>query len=196
MSPEMNFESSHTYEEMMQNESREEAKEPKVFKTKSLCVMEDVTKIQPIETVKEKDNGKNPSSVQKENKEDESHIVVSQRNVQEEHSYSILTQWEKELEMLENWLNHPKVEEYYQRNEIMKDRKGEPSRRRKSRRNKEEGEETNGQQQQEPATRRLSREQERVATKEPARGQDGQGDYLVERVDRKIIQRDKRRLQW
>jgi len=85
--------------------------------------MEDVIERWPIETFKEKENGHKPSFVQKENKEEEDHIVVSQRNVQEEHSDSILTQWE-ELEMLENSLNHPKVEEDYQRNAIMKDRKG------------------------------------------------------------------------
>jgi hypothetical protein len=41
---EINFESAHTYEKMMQKASREEVKEPKVFKTNSLCVVASVTK--------------------------------------------------------------------------------------------------------------------------------------------------------
>jgi hypothetical protein len=78
-----------------------------------------------LETVKEKENGQKPSFVQGEEKEKETCIVVSQRNVPEEHSDSTLIQWEKELEMLEEWLNHPKVEEYYQRDAVMKDNKGD-----------------------------------------------------------------------
>jgi hypothetical protein len=49
---------------------------------------------------------------------------MSQIDIQDEHSGSTLTQWEKELEMLEDWLNHPKIEEDYQRDAIMKNRKG------------------------------------------------------------------------
>jgi hypothetical protein len=48
---------------------------------------------------------------------------VSQRNDQEEYSYSALTQWEKEIEMLEKWLNHPKVGEYYQGEAVMKNKR-------------------------------------------------------------------------
>ena len=66
---------------MVQKASREDAKDPKVFKTNSLCVMEDVTKIWPLEIIKEKENGHKTSFVQKEKKEEEDHIVVSQRNV-------------------------------------------------------------------------------------------------------------------
>jgi hypothetical protein len=120
----MSFVGAHTCEEMMQEASREEAKGPKVFKTNSLCVMAGATEGCPLETVKEKESGQKPSFVQKEKKEEEAHTVVSQRNIQEEHSGSILTQWEKELKMLEDWLNHPKIEEDYQRDAIMKNSKG------------------------------------------------------------------------
>jgi hypothetical protein len=39
----MRFTSSHTFEEVMQEAFREEAKGPKVFKTNSLCVMAGAT---------------------------------------------------------------------------------------------------------------------------------------------------------
>jgi len=119
----MSFIGAHTYEEVVQEASREEAKEPEVFKTNILCVVTDVIERWPLETITEKENGTKPSSVQKEKKEEEDRIVVSQRNVPEEHLDSILDQWE-ELEMLENWFHHPKVDEDYQRNEIMEDTKG------------------------------------------------------------------------
>jgi hypothetical protein len=64
----MSFTSAHTCEEVMQEASREEAKEPEVFKTNILCVVAGAIEIWPIETVKEKENGKNPSFVQKEKK--------------------------------------------------------------------------------------------------------------------------------
>jgi hypothetical protein len=109
----MSFTGAHTYEEVMQEASMEEAKETKVFKMDSLCVMEDIIEGFSLETVKERESGKNPIYFQKENKEEETRIVVSQINFQGEHSDYIITQWEKVLEMLVNWLNHPKIEEYY-----------------------------------------------------------------------------------
>jgi hypothetical protein len=65
----MSFIGSHTCEDVMSKSSREKAKEPKVFKSNSLCVVAGVTKRWKNETVKEKENGKNPSFVQKEKKE-------------------------------------------------------------------------------------------------------------------------------
>jgi hypothetical protein len=49
---------------------------------------------QPTETVMEEEKEKTLKYSQ-EMKEEEAHTVVSQRNVQEEHSDAILTQWEK-----------------------------------------------------------------------------------------------------
>jgi hypothetical protein len=86
--------------------------------------MINVTEGWPLETVKERESGQKPSFFQKEKKEEETRIVVSQINSQGKNSDYILTQWEKELEMLENWSNYPRIGEEYYRNEIMKDRKG------------------------------------------------------------------------
>jgi hypothetical protein len=73
-----------------------------------------------LETVKREENGQKSSFVHKEEKGEKTCIVVNQINSPEEYSDSVLTQWEKEIEMLEKWLNHPKVGEDYQGEEVMK----------------------------------------------------------------------------
>jgi hypothetical protein len=52
ISLEMNFRDAHVCEEVMQKTSKEEAKEPKVFETNSLCVIAGATKRWSLETVK------------------------------------------------------------------------------------------------------------------------------------------------
>jgi hypothetical protein len=59
----------------------------------SICVAE-ATKGQPVVTVME----------------EKEQISESAPAEKEEHTVKMLTQWEKELEMLEDWLNHPKPE--------------------------------------------------------------------------------------
>jgi len=46
------------------------------------------------------------------------------REREEEHSYAMLTHWQKELKLLEGWLNSPKKEEDFHRDEVMKNSKG------------------------------------------------------------------------
>jgi hypothetical protein len=68
-------------EEVMQEASKEEAIGPNVFKTNSLCVAgAEEEERQPTETVMEEEKEKTLKSSQ-EMKEEEAHIVVSQRNV-------------------------------------------------------------------------------------------------------------------
>ena len=97
-----------------------------------------------------------------------------QRNSQGEHSDSILTQWEKELEILENWLNHPNIGEDYHRNSIMKDSTGNlqesKSHEEIKKKEKQPMGSSNKKRQQKQTTKKLLGEQERVVAKEPSRG--------------------------
>jgi hypothetical protein len=42
--------------------------------------------------------------------EEKEHILISAPVEEEEHALKMLTPWEKELEMLEDWLNNPELE--------------------------------------------------------------------------------------
>jgi hypothetical protein len=53
-------------------------------------------------------------------KEKEKILKSSQEMKEEEHSDKMLTQWEKELKMLEDWLRNPETEEDYQKDAVMK----------------------------------------------------------------------------
>jgi NACalpha-BTF3-like transcription factor len=73
----------------MQEASREEVIGTNVLKTNSLCVVGEKEEGQPTETNME-EKEQTLKSAQKI-KEEDSHIVVIQRNVQEEHSNGMLT---------------------------------------------------------------------------------------------------------
>jgi len=48
-----------------------------------------------------------------EMKEEEAHIFVNQRSVQEDNLDAILTQWVKEMKLLEDWLINLETDEDY-----------------------------------------------------------------------------------
>jgi hypothetical protein len=96
------------HEEVMQEASREEAMGPNVFKTNSACVAGTEEERQPTETVMKEEKEKTLKSSQE------------RREEEEEHSDKMLTQWEKELKMLEDWLRNPETEEDCQKDAVMK----------------------------------------------------------------------------
>jgi hypothetical protein len=63
-----------------------------------LCIAGAEEERQPAETVMEEEKEQTLTSSQVEMREEE------------EHSNKMLTQWEKELKLLEDWLSHPETE--------------------------------------------------------------------------------------
>jgi len=52
-------------------------------------------------------------------KEEKEKILNYAQEVEEEHLSNMLTPWEEELEMLEDWLNNPEPERDYHKETIM-----------------------------------------------------------------------------
>jgi hypothetical protein len=78
------------HEGIVQQESEKEAMGPNDFKVNCVCDAGTKKERQPSETVMMKEK-----------------ISEAAQGKEEEHTVKMLTPWEKELEMLEDWLNHP-----------------------------------------------------------------------------------------
>jgi hypothetical protein len=51
-------------------------------------------------------------------KEEEKEKILMSSPVEEEHAVEFLTPWEKELNMLEDWLNHPELVNDYHKETV------------------------------------------------------------------------------
>jgi hypothetical protein len=80
---------------VIQPDSKREAMGLNAFKTNFVCDAGATKEIQPERIV---------------NVEEEEKTLMSTPAEKEEHSYEFLTQWKKELKMLEDWLKNPELE--------------------------------------------------------------------------------------
>jgi hypothetical protein len=87
------------HEEVVQQESKKEAMGPNDFKANCVCDAGATEERQPARTVKE---------------EEKEQTLMSAPTEKEENSDELLTQWEQEMKMLEDWLDNPEPEDGFQ----------------------------------------------------------------------------------
>ena len=87
------------HEEVVQQESEKETMGPNAFKANCVCDAGAAEERQPGRTVKD---------------EEKEQILMSAPTEKEENSDEFLTQWERELNMLGDWLNDPNLGDSYQ----------------------------------------------------------------------------------